>query len=117
MAPNVFFGRRLMEGEARKALHAAGFVAVLDLAVEFAEPAAFRGLAGYTSLPLLDGAPVEAAALDRCVAWVQERRGRGPVYIHCALGHGRSSCPPYGAGTLGSLALRACSRSTHPHER
>jgi protein-tyrosine phosphatase len=25
------------------------------------------------------------------VAWLTERAGEGPVYVHCALGHGRSA--------------------------
>src|SRR5262249_16782490 len=66
-----------------------GVVLVVDLTAEF--PVA-RGVAlgrDYVALPTLDGtAPQEQAfraALTTIVA------SPGPVYLHCAMGHGRSA--------------------------
>ena len=85
VAPNVWFGRRLSACEAE----AGGWVSVLDLAGEF--PASRVG-AGYRSLPVLDAAAPTEAELRDAVAWIAEAVALGPVYVHCALGHGRSAC-------------------------
>ena len=87
VAPNLSFGRRLSAGEAG----AAGWTSVLDLAGEFS--AAWAPVAGgYRSLPVLDAAAPTEAELRSAVAWVTEAVAAGPVYVHCALGHGRSAC-------------------------
>lgn len=63
-------------------------LAVLDLAAEFARvPSSVRA---YKSLPLLDGLPVPTEALNEGVKWIDSQLERGPVMVHCALGHGRT---------------------------
>jgi protein-tyrosine phosphatase len=61
---------------------------VIDLTAEFQEPKQFRERPGYFSFPILDaGAPTANAlvrALERCP------RKPGPIFIHCAQGHGRT---------------------------
>lgn len=66
--------------------------AVLDAAVEMFEIKSLRG-AGiqYLSLPLLDTRAPTPEELSLAVAWIEENLGRGPVLVHCALGHGRSA--------------------------
>jgi len=88
VAPNVFLGRRLLAGEATTG----GWIRVLDLAAEFAETPSFRELAGYKSVPLLDAMAPTEEQLRSSVAWLTEGAATGPVYVHCALGHGRSAC-------------------------
>lgn len=85
IAPNLFLGRRLSAREAESA----GWASALDLAVEF--PASLV-TAGYRSLPVLDAAAPTEAELRSAVAWIMEAVAAGPVYIHCALRHGRSAC-------------------------
>ncbi len=88
VVPNLFFGRRLSACEHR----AGGWVSVLDLAGEFPAVWPQRALPGYRSLPVLDASAPSEAELRSAVAWVAEAVASGPVYVHCALGHGRSAC-------------------------
>jgi protein-tyrosine phosphatase len=88
VAPNVFFGRRLSFRESE----GPQWVTVLDLAGEFAESRRLRQLEGYRSLPVLDATAPTETQLQMAVAWVTAGAASGPVYIHCALGHGRSAC-------------------------
>ena len=88
VAPNVFFGRRLAFTECEEGR----WVHVLDLAGEFAESPRLRVLAGYKSLPILDATAPTDEQLRSAVAWIDTNAATGPVYIHCALGHGRSAC-------------------------
>lgn len=91
VAPNLFFGRRLSAREAEEAGDA-GWVGVLDLAGEFAEVRPLRGVSNYLSLPMLDGVAPGGEKLRRAVEWLTRALEAGPVYVHCALGHGRSGC-------------------------
>ena len=87
-APNLAFGRRLTEREAK----GSDFVSVLDLAAEFIEVRTFRRLPGYCSLPVFDTTAPTPEQLRCAVDWLRAAVARGPVYVHCALGHGRSAC-------------------------
>lgn len=91
VCPNLFFGRRLTRSEADQGIKL-GWISVLDLAVEFSEVAALRELPGYFSLPILDGTAPSPRQMDEAVDWIQRSKLRGSVYVHCALGHGRSAC-------------------------
>lgn len=62
------------------------FENVIDLTAEFQEPKRFRERPGYFSFPILDaGAPTVNALIEAL-----ERRPQGPLFIHCAQGHGRT---------------------------
>ncbi|RKI74772.1 hypothetical protein D7X55_01595 [Corallococcus sp. AB049A] len=83
VVPGVLVGRRLLPGELPE-----GVTAVLDLTSEFIEPEAIRGACRYVSLPILDAStlPVEhVAPVLRELATLP-----GPLYVHCAQGHGRT---------------------------
>jgi hypothetical protein len=101
---NLFFGRRLTAREAE----ALGCVHVLDLACEFAEVGPLRECPGYRSLPLLDAAAPAQDQLREAAAWIAEAAKSGPVYVHCALGHGRSGSVVIAyllsAGLVGTVA-------------
>jgi hypothetical protein len=88
VAPNLFFGRRLSAREAE----AVGWASVLDLAAEF--PAAWweRACPRYRSLPVLDATAPTDEQLRSAAVWIADGVAVGPVYVHCALGHGRSAC-------------------------
>ena len=90
VAPGLLVGRLLSRREARQALDD-GVVAVLDLTAEFAEcPELLR--VPYLNLPVLDLTAPKAATLSRAIRFVAAHRRRGKVYVHCALGYGRSAC-------------------------
>lgn len=91
VVPNLFFGRRLTNREAHTATQL-DWLAVLDLAPEFAEVPSLRNLPGYRSFPILDAtAPTEPQLRDT-ILWLAVALKNGPVYVHCALGHGRTGC-------------------------
>jgi|SRR5579872_6418640 len=104
VAPNIFFGRRLTPRECEENR----WVSVLDLAGEFAESHQLRKLEGYKSLPVLDATAPTEEQLRSAVAWLIASVATGPVYVHCALGHGRSACVVIAyllsVGIVGSVA-------------
>jgi hypothetical protein len=99
VASNLYLGRRLLAWDP---LPVDGFTAVLDVTCEFPERADLRRLA-YLCLPLLDSTAPSAAQLVEAVGFVRDYVERGPVLIHCALGHGRSAT--VAAAYLVSLGL------------
>lgn len=90
VAPNLFLGRRLVGDESRTPA-ALAWRGVLDLTCEFTESHDLRQRPGYRCLPVLDGVPPSVAELQSAVAWLVEQLDAGPVYVHCALGRGRSA--------------------------
>ncbi|MBI4870420.1 MAG: dual specificity protein phosphatase family protein [Candidatus Riflebacteria bacterium] len=50
-----------------------------------------RSAAAYRCIPLLDGTAPGPEALLAGARWIQARLELGPVYVHCAMGHGRSA--------------------------
>jgi hypothetical protein len=83
VAPGIFVGRMLMAGEAPPpaALR-------VDLTCELAAPPQLRG-ENYRCLPTLDGLAPEPNAFR--VLTQELAAAKGPVFIHCAAGHGRSA--------------------------
>jgi hypothetical protein len=88
VAPNLFLGRRLTDREAE----AGGWASVLDLAAEFPALPWEQTCSAYRSLPVLDAAAPSEEELRQAALWIAEAVKAGPVYVHCALGHGRSAC-------------------------
>ena len=62
---------------------------VVDLTSEFGEPCAVRTGRTYLCLPTLDNAVPSLEAFEEVVRKVAS--WEGGVYVHCALGHGRSA--------------------------
>ncbi len=90
IVPGLFHGRRLSRGE-EAVFESRGIRGVLDLTCEFAETPFMREVPAYLSLPLLDAAPPTAGELKKALAWLKKNLPKGPVYVHCAMGHGRST--------------------------
>jgi hypothetical protein len=90
IAPGLYLGRRLAAVEAEEAVRKLGIRGVVDLACEFSEVPIFR-MAEYLSVPVLDAMPPREDQLREAIAWINRVRKGGPVYLHCALGHGRSA--------------------------
>ncbi|MEZ6142260.1 MAG: dual specificity protein phosphatase family protein [Zavarzinella sp.] len=84
--PNLYFGRWLSSEEYQD------WTLVVDLACEFTAPVSVRSRSGYRSLPVLDATPPTFEELQLVVNWIAQSVVDGKVYVHCALGHGRSAC-------------------------
>lgn len=87
VVPNLFLGRRLTAGEAERVAGAA----VLDLAAEFSEARPLRRPDLYLSMPVLDATAPSGEQFTFAVRWIADHLPHRPVYVHCALGHGRSA--------------------------
>ena len=84
--PGLYLGRRLSPGQAR--LLSVG--AVLDVTAELSECSSFlRPGLDYRLLPTLDKRPLLPEQIAQAVEFI--RSAQTPVYVHCALGHGRSA--------------------------
>ncbi len=68
-----------------------GIASTLDLTAEFSELTFVRAQAGYKCLPLLDTDAPSLEQLRDATIWIEGRITQGPVFVHCALGHGRSA--------------------------
>lgn len=89
VSENLYIGRRLTARDA-VAIREAGFQSCLDLTAESPETALLRILPDYFCLPMLDGTAPTPDQLSAAVEWLDKAIRRGPVYVHCALGHGRT---------------------------
>ncbi len=90
VAPGLFLGGRLMASD-RGAFKQAGIRSVLDLTAEFSEVGFIRSAPGYACLPILDRTAPNPEELRMAVEFIESRLVHGAVYVHCALGHGRSA--------------------------
>jgi protein-tyrosine phosphatase len=108
VASGVWLGRRPLRREVP-----AGVGLVVDLTAEFFVARGVRAGRDYLALPTLDGtAPDE----DRCRAVLARLAEHpGPVYIHCAAGHGRSAL--LAAAVLLARGLAADERQAEAHLR
>lgn len=89
IVPNLYFGRRLVARDRHRVI-VPEFTSVLDLTAEFTEPTMLRQVPNYCSLPLLDGAAPSQELLRNACNWIDAALIRGSIYVHCALGHGRT---------------------------
>ncbi len=84
IAPGVWLGRRPVAQDLPD-----GVTMVVDLTAEFEAIDAVKSVSRYLCVPTLDGcAPADREfliVLEELANW------QGPVYIHCAHGHGRSA--------------------------
>jgi hypothetical protein len=87
IAPRLWLGCRLWPGDET---HLPGNVkAVLDLTAEFPETGFLRRK-NYRCIPILDTTAPTLDELREGVQFMDEGLEVGAVYVHCALGHGRS---------------------------
>ena len=90
ISERLYVGRRLLGRESR-ILEKHEILAVLDLTAATPEPRKVREGRMYRSLPLLDGSAPSLKTLGDGVDWLLEQSKKGPVYVHCAAGHGRAA--------------------------
>lgn len=86
---NIYLGCRLSPRDL-PTIQELKFAAVLDLTCEFSELKELRSL-NYRCIPLLDTTSPSREELIDGAQWIKQQAQNGPVYIHCALGHGRSA--------------------------
>ena len=87
--PNLLLGRLLNQKEAVK--YCPSPAAVIDLTCEFSEASPLRRSPGYLALPTLDGTTPSAEDIQLGVEHIKLHIEHAPVFVHCALGHGRSA--------------------------
>ena len=90
VARGVLLGRR-PSGRDRGRVRAVAPAAVVDLCAELPRSRVLSGEEAYLPLPVLDGMAPTEAQLDLALDFVDGHRERGPVLVHCALGHSRSA--------------------------
>lgn len=86
---NVYLGCRLSHSD-KQDIESMGIKSVLDLTCEFSEILPLRRLS-YHCIPILDTRAPSLAELKAGAEWINQKITEGPVYVHCALGHGRSA--------------------------
>jgi hypothetical protein len=86
---NVYLGCRLAQSDQAE-IERLGIQSVLDLTCEFSEIPALRQLR-YRCIPTLDARAPSLESLIAGAQWIMDESTKGPVYVHCALGHGRSA--------------------------
>jgi protein-tyrosine phosphatase len=109
VAPGVWVGRRPRVHELP-----AGIALVIDLCAELPEAPGVTDGRAYLTIPTLDAMAPPAQDIARAVDAVLG--ARGPAFIHCAFGHGRSAAVAAavlvrrGDATLADVEhkLRAC---------
>ena len=84
VAPGIWLGRRAFAQELPP-----GIDLVVDLCAEFPESCAVVQTGTYLCLPTLDNSASDEGRFREVVARIAAWPGK--VYIHCALGHGRSA--------------------------
>ncbi len=84
IAPGLWLGRRAYGRELP-----ADISLIVDMTAELSEPASVKQGRTYVGLPTLDGSVPDRAKLRTLVETI--RTWQGGVYVHCALGRGRSA--------------------------
>ena len=84
IAPGLWLGRRPYRSELPQ-----GTTCVVDLACEFNAAKGLTAQVDYISLPTLDTLPPPFSDLTAMLERVSAHPGT--IYVHCALGHGRSA--------------------------
>lgn len=90
IVPGVYLGCRLFSSD-RGMFQSKGIASALDLTAEFSELPFVRARDGYKCIPILDTHAPSPDQLRTGADWIERRIEQGPVFVHCALGHGRSA--------------------------
>lgn len=88
--PHLYLGCQLSFLDDKRFLER-GFKSTLDLTCEFSEVGFIRKTQNYLSIPILDTKAPTLNQLNKAVSFLMVQIKKGPVFVHCALGHGRSA--------------------------
>lgn len=83
LSQNIWIGRRLLDKEAIQNIDL-----IIDLTCEFSESKIIIRDKGYLCFPILDGGVPNAAEFKTLLNHIYNYKGN--IYIHCALGSGRT---------------------------
>ncbi len=86
--PGLWLGRRLLGREAE--FFISNHAAVVDMTSEFSENSALLANP-YLCLPLLDRTAPDVKQLEEAIFFIGRHLPERPVFVHCAVGHGRSA--------------------------
>jgi protein-tyrosine phosphatase len=90
LLPNLWIGRRPNAQDCAE-LKQRGVSVTLDLTAELSEMRGLRG-EGYHNLPVLDLTLPDLPTLQRAIQIIEAAsRDAGVIYLHCALGYGRTA--------------------------
>ncbi|MDM8560549.1 dual specificity protein phosphatase family protein [Candidatus Parabeggiatoa sp. HSG14] len=89
IVPNLYMGYKLWTIDYKRFM-SLNIKSTLDLTSEFGEVGFIRTRQNYLCMPLLDTKAPTLNQLEEAVSWITLRLLEGPVFVHCALGHGRS---------------------------
>jgi protein-tyrosine phosphatase len=84
IAPDLWLGRRCFDKELPL-----GIGLIVDLTAEFSEPKELRTGRSYRCVPVLDASVPSLKEFQELIQAIAT--SPKPVYVHCALGHGRSA--------------------------
>lgn len=87
--PGLWLGRRLIRGEA-SFFSQSREAAVLDMTAEFPDNRNLRNK-NYLCVPTLDHTAPRQEQLELAIEFIRQHISERPVFVHCALGHGRSA--------------------------
>jgi hypothetical protein len=90
IVPGLLLGGRLLSWEEKRSKPLTN-ASVLDLTSEFCEVRFLRKDHSYLCIPLLDGTAPKQSELENGIRFITEQLRKGPVYVHCAMGHGRGA--------------------------
>jgi protein-tyrosine phosphatase len=88
--PGLWVGCRLFPFD-RASFSELQIHAMLDLTCEFSEIRFARRSIDYRCIPLLDTFAPSQEQFVHATDWIAAKVEQGPVYVHCAFGHGRSA--------------------------
>lgn len=90
LTDHVYIGRRFFSFQL-KHLKYHEIDSILDLTAEFSEPKFAVGRFNYRSIPILDNHVTDLDKLEKAAGWIEtEVAANRKVFIHCAMGHGRT---------------------------
>ena len=88
IVPGLWLGCRLWPRDEK---NLPTVLTVLDLTAEFSEVGFLQNVPRYLCVPVLDTTAPTLDELKRGVEFLTTYHAQGTIYVHCALGHGRSA--------------------------
>lgn len=88
--PGLYLGCKLWSSDKNKLIQR-GICSVVDVTSEWREADFILKHYTYLGVPVLDTCPPTLDQLREAVAWIEDRLKHGGVFVHCAIGHGRSA--------------------------
>ena len=88
--PGLYLGCKLWHTDKKKLIQR-DISAVVDVTSEWGEARFILKNCAYLCVPVLDTCSPTIEQLRETVVWIEEQLKHGSVFVHCAVGHGRSA--------------------------